>query len=189
MFVFVFVFVSVSVYEFAIVDVWRAVCVSVWEQIFVNPPNHHLSFSTTDLMSQLMFRQRSKIATIFCPQQGHIFLQLSTVFLQLSIVFCCPLSSSVNCISLIVNVFCHQPKQIFLWLSTWGVSFITVKVGRNLEKSSWAVGWVMPSISKVSRNQSTSQNASQQDTGCFFAGPPPKKLKYGKQRLGEVRCI
>ena len=23
----------------------------------------------------------------------------------------------------------------------------------------------------------------------FFTGPPPKKLKYGKQRLGEVRCI
>ena len=29
-----------------------------------------------------------KIATIFCRQQGLIFLQLSTVFLQLSIVFC-----------------------------------------------------------------------------------------------------
>ena len=28
------------------------------------------------------------------------------------------------------------------------------------------------------------------DTRCFFfTGPPPKKLKYGKQRLGEVRCI
>ena len=27
------------------------------------------------------------------------------------------------------------------------------------------------------------------DTGCFFTGPPPKKLKYGKPRLGEVRCI
>ena len=25
--------------------------------------------------------------------------------------------------------------------------------------------------------------------GVFFTGPPPKKLKYGKQRLGEVRCI
>ena len=23
--------------------------------------------------------------------------------------------------------------------------------------------------------------------GVFFAGPPPKKLKYGKPRLGEVR--
>ena len=23
----------------------------------------------------------------------------------------------------------------------------------------------------------------------FFTGPPPKKLKYGKLRLGEVRCI
>ena len=23
----------------------------------------------------------------------------------------------------------------------------------------------------------------------FFTGPPPKKLKYGKPRLGEVRCI
>ena len=28
------------------------------------------------------------------------------------------------------------------------------------------------------------------DTGCFFfTGPPPEKLKYGKPRLGEVRCI
>ena len=28
------------------------------------------------------------------------------------------------------------------------------------------------------------------DTGCFFfTGPPPKKLKYGKPRLGKVRCI
>ena len=28
-------------------------------------------------------------------------------------------------------------------------------------------------------------------TGCFFffTGPPLKKLKYGKGRLGEVRCI
>ena len=26
-------------------------------------------------------------------------------------------------------------------------------------------------------------------TGCFFTGPPPEKLKYGKVRLGEVRCI
>ena len=25
--------------------------------------------------------------------------------------------------------------------------------------------------------------------GVFFTGPPPKKLKYGKPRLGEVRCI
>ena len=25
--------------------------------------------------------------------------------------------------------------------------------------------------------------------GVFFTGPPPKKLKYGKLRLGEVRCI
>ena len=24
--------------------------------------------------------------------------------------------------------------------------------------------------------------------GVFFTGPPPKKLKYGKPRLGEVRC-
>ena len=87
-FLFLFVFLFVFVYEFPSVDVWRAVCVSVWEQIFVSPPNHHLSFSTTDLMSQLMSRQRSKIATIFCRQQGQIFLQLSTVFLQLSIVFC-----------------------------------------------------------------------------------------------------
>ena len=23
----------------------------------------------------------------------------------------------------------------------------------------------------------------------FFSGPPPKKLKYGKPRLGKVRCI
>ena len=23
----------------------------------------------------------------------------------------------------------------------------------------------------------------------FFSGPPPKKLKYGKPRLGVVRCI
>ena len=23
----------------------------------------------------------------------------------------------------------------------------------------------------------------------FFTGPPPKKLKYGKPRLGEVKCI
>ena len=28
-----------------------------------------------------------------------------------------------------------------------------------------------------------------QYTGCFFTGPPPKKLKYGKLRLGKVRCI
>ena len=27
------------------------------------------------------------------------------------------------------------------------------------------------------------------NTGCFFTGPPPKKLKYGKPRLGEVSCI
>ena len=26
-------------------------------------------------------------------------------------------------------------------------------------------------------------------TGCFFTGPPPKKLKYGNSRLGEVTCI
>ena len=26
-------------------------------------------------------------------------------------------------------------------------------------------------------------------TGCFFTGPPPKKLRYGKPRLGEVTCI
>ena len=25
--------------------------------------------------------------------------------------------------------------------------------------------------------------------GVFFTGPPPEKLKYGKPRLGEVRCI
>ena len=25
--------------------------------------------------------------------------------------------------------------------------------------------------------------------GVFFTGPPPKKLKYGKLRLGEVTCI
>ena len=25
--------------------------------------------------------------------------------------------------------------------------------------------------------------------GAFFTGPPPEKLKYGKLRLGEVRCI
>ena len=25
--------------------------------------------------------------------------------------------------------------------------------------------------------------------GVFFTGPPPEKFKYGKLRLGEVRCI
>ena len=25
--------------------------------------------------------------------------------------------------------------------------------------------------------------------GVFFTGPPPENLKYGKPRLGEVRCI
>ena len=25
--------------------------------------------------------------------------------------------------------------------------------------------------------------------GVFFTGPPPKKLKYGRPRLGEVTCI
>ena len=25
--------------------------------------------------------------------------------------------------------------------------------------------------------------------GVFFTGPPPEKLKYGKPRLAEVRCI
>ena len=30
----------------------------------------------------------------------------------------------------------------------------------------------------------------QTHTGCFFfIGPPPEKLKYGKPRLGKVRCI
>ena len=28
---------------------------------------------------------------------------------------------------------------------------------------------------------------NQEIQGVFFTGPPPKKLKYGKQRLGEVR--
>ena len=27
------------------------------------------------------------------------------------------------------------------------------------------------------------------DTGCFFTGPPPKKLKYGKHRLGRLGVI
>ena len=66
-----------------VIEVWGVFCVSVEEQIFVNPPNHHLSFSTTDLMSQLMWRWQNKIATIFCRQQGQIFLQLSTIFLWL----------------------------------------------------------------------------------------------------------
>ena len=70
-------------FEFCRFDVRGVFCVSVEEQIFVNPPNHHLSFSTTDLMSQLMWRWQNKIATIFCRQQGQIFLQLSTIFLWL----------------------------------------------------------------------------------------------------------
>ena len=31
--------------------------------------------------------------------------------------------------------------------------------------------------------------ALSQIQGVFFTGPPPKKLKYGKPRLSEVRCI
>ena len=72
-----------SIWVLQIWRTWGVFCVSVEEQIFVNPPNHHLSFSTTDLMSQLMWRWQNKIATIFCRQQGQIFLQLSTIFLWL----------------------------------------------------------------------------------------------------------
>ena len=33
-------------------------------------------------------------------------------------------------------------------------------------------------------------NVGELYTGCFFfTGPPPKKLKYEKPRLGKVRCI
>ena len=76
-------FCRTVLFEFCRFGVWGVFCVSVEEQIFVNPPNHHLSFSTTDLMSQLMWRWQNKIATIFCRQQGQIFLQLSTIFLWL----------------------------------------------------------------------------------------------------------
>ena len=41
----------------------------------------------------------------------------------------------------------------------------------------------------VAREAGTHSKSTDKYRVFFFTGPPPKKLKYGKPRLGEVRCI
>ena len=46
-----------------------------------------------------------------------------------------------------------------------------------------------PNTSAVRQREAKLHLSPKNYTGCFFTGPPPKKLKYGKLRLGEARCI
>ena len=58
------------------------------------------------------------------------------------------------------------------------MSRIQLKISKALSQQKATV----PDMCKMCHNAAHIQ-------GVFFTGPPPKKLKYGKPRLGEFRCI